>query len=272
VSPMIEINNVRQANQLIDALDIKYSICTLVNKENQYREMIDSFKDKGFNNEDIEYLYLDNSECNKYDAYAGYNIFLRAARGKYIVLCHQDILLLEDGRPQLDRLIAEIDRLDPNWGLLGNAGGERPGQLAIRISDPRGGNIARGQFPARVCSLDENFIVVKASANLGLSRDFFGYHFYGADLSMIGDILGYTSYVIDFHLYHKSSGNCDASFYAAREQFIRKYCRAFRSRYVITTNSTFFLSGNKIMKYLFNSGKMTMIASMIGQKFPRFFQ
>ena len=71
---------------------------------------------------------------------------------------------MEDGRGRLDRLIAELDYIDPSWGLLGNAGGSSPGQVTVRISDPQGRDQRKGHFPTRVRSLDENFIVVRRSA------------------------------------------------------------------------------------------------------------
>ncbi len=205
----------QRADKIFDESAIDYSICTLVTRKQQYGEMIASFRSGGFLEPSCEYLYLDNSAENSWDAYRGYNLFLNVARGKYIILCHQDILLLADGRSRLDEIIAELDRLDPNWGLLGNAGGYRPGELALRISDPRGPDQRAGKLPARVRSLDENFIVVRRSANLALSRDLSGFHFYGTDLCMIGDLLGYTAYVVDFHLLHKGGGICDAVFYQA---------------------------------------------------------
>lgn len=114
--------------------------------------------------------------------------------------------------------------------------------------------------------------MVRGSANLGLSRDLSGYHFYGADLSIIGDIQGHTTYVVDFHLLHKGAGNCDGDFYAAWEQLIGKYQRAFRPRYIATTCSTMFLSGSKTMKYLLNWGKFIGLAAAIGRRFPALFK
>lgn len=265
------INSPQQADQILERSGISYSICSLVNNSIEYQEMVKSFMSKGFAGPDVEYLYVDNSGGNKFDAYTAYNIFLRVARGKNIILCHQDVLLLDEGRQRLDELIAEIGKLDPNWGLLGNAGGECPGRLAIRISDPHGENMQRGHFPARVLSLDENFIVVRASTNIGLSRDLSGFHFYGTDLSVIADILGYTAYVVDFHLRHKSAGKQDISFHLAWDQFLRKYQRALRPRYVATTCATLFLSGSKIAQHVLNRWTLLGVAIALGKRYPALF-
>ena len=56
-----------------------------------------------------------------------------------------------------------------------------------------------GELPAKVHTLDENFIVVRRAANLSLSHDLDGFHLYGTDLCLIADVLGGNRYVIDFH-------------------------------------------------------------------------
>ncbi len=95
----------------------------------------ESFEAHGFTAPDCEFLFIDNSAGNRLDIYAGSNLFLRTARGRYVVLCHQDMELLADGRARLEAVIAELGRLDPGWGLFGNAGGVRAGKLAVRITD-----------------------------------------------------------------------------------------------------------------------------------------
>jgi hypothetical protein len=232
----------RRADQPVSGRP-RFSICTLVTNLGEYAEMVESFREGGFDGADCEFLYLDNSAGNTFDAFAGYNLFLTEAAGDYVILCHQDILLLEQGRAALEQRLAELDSLDPAWALCGNAGGAEAGRVAIRISDPHGADQAIGPFPARATALDENFILVRRDANLALSHDLRGYHFYGADLCIVADMLGRSAYVIDFHLRHKSAGNTDASFYAARRAAIAKYRRAFRTRWIRTTCTTFLVSG-----------------------------
>lgn len=267
------LNTPRQANKVFEESLITYSICTLVTKHNEYLEMVESFQSKGFNGADCEYLFLDNCISNQYDAFTGYNLFLQTARGRYIILCHQDVILIKDDRIKLDKLIAELDNHDSNWGLLGNAGGEFLGQLAIRITDRfYGENRLLGNLPARVYSLDENFIIVKKSANLALSRDIAGYHLYGTDLCILGDILGYNAYVIDFHLFHKGHGKIDADFYKVLELLLQKYRHAFRWRYIQTTCTTLFLSNSRVALYFLNKWRALSLASNIAKQFPQLFR
>jgi hypothetical protein len=232
----------RPADQL-ERDPVRYSICTLVTDHGEYSDMVRSFREGGFDGADCEYLYLDNSKGNAFDAFAGGNLFLREARGDFIILCHQDVLLLDDDRAVLEARLAELDMFHPDWGLCGNAGGTKVGELALRITDPHGIDQKRGALPARAIALDENFIVVRRDANLALSHDLRGFHLYGADLCVIADVLGRSAWVVDFHLRHKSPGRRDSSFFSVRRAIKDKYLRAFRSRAIQTTCTTFTLRG-----------------------------
>lgn len=231
----------------------RFSICTLVTRPGEYAEMVDSFVSHGFTPHDCEYLYLDNSQSNRFDAFRGYNLFLSEARGDFIVLCHQDILLLEDGRAELEQRLDELTAHDPRWAICGNAGGVTFTCLAKRISDPYGENQFVGPFPARVTALDENFVIARREANLALSHDLSGFHFYGADLCIVADFLGRSAWAIDFHLRHKSGGAKDADFHRLRENIASKYRRACRSRWIATTCTGFFLSGSPILSRLLSA-------------------
>ncbi len=228
----------------------KYSICTLVSRTSDYVDMQQSFISHGFSYDCTQFLVADNTIDNGFDAYSAYNRFLGEAYGEYIILCHQDVVLLDHSRERLDDLILEMDRLDPNWGVLGNAGRADNNVLVSRITDPHNteGLATGGPLPRRVMSLDENFIVTKRLANLALSRDIDGFHYYGADLCIIADILGFSSYVIDFHLLHRSGGHKDESFYQLRKTIQLKFRRAFRTRHIyVTTDDSFLVSGSSLI-------------------------
>ena len=229
-----------------------YSFCTLVTRIAEYEEMLAAFTAKGFTDADCEFLYVDNSNSNRYDAFSAYNRFLLEAKGRFVILCHQDILPIEDDRAVLDRRLKELDDLDPNWALCGNAGGRQARELVARISHPNGDEInLNGPFPRDVMSLDENFIVVRRDANLALSRDLTGFHWYGSDLCLIADVLGWKAYVIDFHLLHKSTGNIKGDFDAKGKALRRKYAHAFRSRWQhVPTSQPVYISSSPIRTFL----------------------
>lgn len=225
---------------------VRFTIATLVNDRAQYQAMLTSLCDGGFTLDDCEYLYIDNTQPDQIDAYRALNAMLSAARGRYVILCHQDVRLLTAGRSDLDQRLAELDAIDPSWALAGNAGAVAPGTLAIRITDPHGADRSIGHLPARVMSLDENFIVARAEARLAFSHDLAGFHFYGADICLIADILGWHAYVIDFHLAHLSAGNKGAAFAAMQSAFTAKWARALAPRWMQTTCSLIRLAGTPL--------------------------
>lgn len=251
---------VRQLNGL-PAPPFKFSICTLVTRPHEYVEMVDSFVKAGFDPKSCEYLYIANIGVNHYDAYSGYNLFLQAAGGEYIILCHQDILLKFDRREVLEQRIHELDALDSTWAVLGNAGG-----AVIRISDSSV-EYNTGPFPAKVDSLDGNFILGKREANLCLSHDMAGFHFYDTDLCRIAKVLGRTSWVVDFHLYHKGRGNIDDHFFLVRDRLISKYRSALRGGMIQGTCAKIYLSGNAFATWLFNpSRRETLFCRIYGSR------
>ena len=228
-----------------------YSICTIVTRPAEYQEMCANFIAHGFDPRDTEFLSVDNSRENSIDAFTAYNLFLSEARSPYIILCHQDVQLVHDGRVRLDEIIRTLHRIDPGWGLCGNAGKTFDGLHPIHISDPRGDHLAWTSFPTRVVSLDENFIVVRRSANLAVSSDLHGFHMYGTDLCLIAEVLGRHAYVVDFHLLHKSGGTFDDSLSEAKDRFRKKYSFAFRPRWVyLPTPGDVFLTTSETRNFL----------------------
>ncbi len=229
--------------------DKAFTIATLVTDPGQYDAMRASLVAGGFTTNDCEYLFIDNTGTEQTCAFSGLNVALSEARGRYVILCHQDVRLIDDGdtRAELDSRLTELDKLDPHWAIAGNAGGVAPGQLALRISDPHGRDQHVGNLPAQVTSLDENFIVVRRDANLAFSSDLSGFHFYATDLCLIADVLGWNTYVIDFHLEHLSPGNSRSRDFAERKEQIRaKWSRALRPRWIQTTCALLRLDGEPL--------------------------
>ncbi len=233
--------------------EYEFSICTLVTRKQEYTEMMQSFVKKGFTSDCCEYLYIDNSETTTFDAYQGLNVFLQKAKGKYVILCHQDIILHDKDIHDLSKMIAEVEQRDSKWAVLANAGGVNLKWIATHITQNSGRIIEENHLPLQVKTVDENFIVVKNSANLSLSNNLKGFHFYGTDLCLIADILGFNSYVIGFNLTHKSNGKIDQSFYESKKAIETKYKMALRKRFVTTTFSRICFTGNSLQYYFYNA-------------------
>ncbi len=244
-----------------------YSIATLVTDWDQHTAMRQSFEAAGFTIDDCQYHFVDNTGQQQTSAYSGLNQLLNDADGRFIILCHQDVRLEFDDRAKLDSCLEELEQRDPNWALAGNAGATKPGNLTIRITDPHGDDQRRGHFPARVMSLDENFIVIKRQARLSFSRNLDGFHLYGADICLVADVLGYTAYVIDFHLHHLSPGRKSADFFQSRAAFSKKWSHALRPRILQTTCTLIRLSPQRFSRRI--SDAATAIAEKVLRRYPR---
>ncbi len=249
----LDLSNAYEADVRYAEGTIRFSICTLMTHKDQYAAMVQSFRSGGFDQNDCEFLYLDNSAANRFDAYQGINIFLQTAKGHHIVICHQDIALLQDGRPELEAAIQRLDGVDPNWAVFGNAGAQDGGAWAIHITDPEGYRSVGGPFPKKVQSLDENFLVVRRSANLSLSRSLSGFHFYGTEICQIAERLGFSAYVVDFHLRHFSSGTFDERFFAQRCAYMETIGPFYAPKWITTVCTNFPLTNSRLLRRLARS-------------------
>ena len=224
--------------------EFDYTIGTLVTDKREYEEMMDSFVKAGFGLDSCHYFYIDNSGENQFDAYSGLNMLLQQAQGEYVILCHQDILLSFDQRPELEHQIQQLREMDPNWAVAGNAGAAGPNHIVYKITYPDGTFMSKGNFPLLAQSLDENFLLLKNLQGLSFSADLTGFHLYGADICLQAVAKGYHSYVIDFNVLHKSRGNPDESFVICKKNLVKKYNHLFRDRWIQTTTTCFHLSGS----------------------------
>jgi hypothetical protein len=222
----------------------RYTICTLVTKLQEYNEMVSSCVQAGFSPDLCEYLYINNIGQNVLDAYQGTNLFLKNAKGKYVIICHQDVLFNKSDIDNLDERLKELDSRDPKWALAGNAGAAGPNHIVYHISYPNNIHMNKGNYPVKVSALDENFLLVKNDAMLSVSSDLVGFHLYATDLCLHAELLGFTSYAIAFNITHKSRGNVDQNFRDIRKSFQIKYNRYFRNRWIQTPSTVFYLSGS----------------------------
>ena len=203
---------------------IYYSFCSLVTDPAQYRAMVQSFVAAGFEAGLCEYLQADNSAGGSADGYTGLNKLITKAKGRYVVLLHQDVIAF-DSKDHLDQILANLTQADPNWAVAGNAGCDATGALHIRITD-RHGFDARLREPAQqVMSLDENFIILRKDSAVRFSDDLSGFHLYGTDIVFQAHLQGRSAYVVDFHLEHLGKGEIDQSFVTCMQAFQRKYSR-----------------------------------------------
>jgi hypothetical protein len=221
--------------------------------------MKSSFIEAGFDKDKCRYSLFDNSNKNIYEPYSTFNAVRFTTVEPYIIFCHQDVLLNQGhGFCQLVKLLEELNKLDGNWAVLGNAGYNNNYEYVLKITDPNCTPIWTGDFPQRVHSLDENFLVIKSSANIACSPELRGFHFYATDLCLNAIVKGYSCYVIDFHLTHLSKGNLNQAFWDVQAMFQRRWNREFDFCYVKTPMRTiFFLSKYRAIRYIFARGRVT---------------
>lgn len=234
---------------------MQYSICTLVTDFDQYEEMKNSFVSAGFDDDDTEYLIVDNSKENIADAYSGYNQLIEKASGQFLIFCHQDVLLTDHSRIDLDARIMEITKLDSEWAVLSNCGASGILEYALRVTEGDGVVRNTNNFPHLVNSVDEHFFLVKSSAGLKFSSQLSGFHFYGTDICLCAKINNFSSYAIDFHLTHKGTGTVDESFFECKKKLIEHYSSQLPELgWIQTTCARLYISGSSFKNKLYNKG------------------
>ena len=213
-----------------------FSVCALVQSQDRHERLVASFSRRGFSPETTEHLAADNRNGNRFDGYSWQRALLTRARGRYVIFCHDDVELIDQGQDDLLARLDDLTALDPGWSLAGIAGGRfRPKahtrqMLSFHISDIYGQDRRRGAMPARVETLDECFIVMRRSRPVLPSLDLSGFHFYGPDLCLQAELQGGSAWAVDFHLRHHGRGTKGPSFADCRARFVAKYARIFPGR------------------------------------------
>ena len=257
--------------------EVTFSVVTLVLDWARYEALLESFSERGFTEENTEFLAFDNSRDNSVDGFSWLRPAVLQARGRYVIYCHDDIEAV-DGAHDLLSALEHLNETDPSWMLAGNAGHRwRAPSLWKRTKKARkeARNQSRirnlfqsekkeprffGSLPERVESLDENFFVFRRENFPASSVDLSGFHFHAPDLCLIAEMLGGRSYVIPFTVWHKFSKSYDSvgqsrrvtTFETAKAAFGEKFSRYFPGRRYscTTTDLTFGFKG--WLKYLFS--------------------
>jgi len=187
-----------------------FLICTIANDLSQYAAMKASFLQAGFDEEQCRYCLFDNSTANLYDPYRVISATMAEAVEPYVIFCHQDVLLNKGhGFDQLVSQINILNERDGAWAIAGNAGCMDNLTPVTKIDDPHGSQ-NYGDLPQKVCTLDENFLVLKTASKIECSAALNGFHLYATDLCLHAMQQGLSCYVIDFFLTHLSRGNAQS--------------------------------------------------------------
>lgn len=158
-----------------------------------------------------QFLLVENGGNRAYTSISAlYEDALADALHDLVFCVHQDVLFPPDFEQRLFRSLAELERIDPDWGVIGAAGrapGDRvDGELPRNIghwSDPHKYHRPRVDLPAPVQILDELWLGFRRSSGLRFDRELHGFHCYGADLCLTARAAGRRSYVLDAPVIHK---------------------------------------------------------------------
>ena len=119
---------------------------------------------------------------------------------------HQDVYLPHGWERDVFARLAELDKIDPDWGVVG-AAGVAANELTRRElvghwCDPHK-YWMNGALPQEVEALDELWLGIRKSSGVSFDRQLPGFHCYGIDLCLTAAALGQKSYAIDAFLWHK---------------------------------------------------------------------
>lgn len=157
-----------------------------------------------------------------------YNEALRSIAPRTLVIfAHQDVYLPRGYSSLLRQRIEELERTDPDWGVLGLTGRTADGEFAGKVWST-GGQIFHQndvQLPAQIGAADEQLLVLKAGTGLFFDDALPGFHLYGTDIIQTALSLGRKSYSIDAPVVHhdKPVINLDAGYRKAYRYMQKKW-------------------------------------------------
>jgi arylsulfatase A-like enzyme len=155
-----------------------------------------------------EWILVANAGNGRYQSVSKlYSEALRSAQNDLVYFVHQDVLLPEGWEDRMFASLAELERLDPSWGVVGAVGAlpprpGRPKELRGHWCDPSGYWML-GPLPSEVDSLDEQWLGLRRSRGVTFDPHMPGFHCYGMDLSLAARERGMKSYAIDAFVWHK---------------------------------------------------------------------
>ncbi len=194
-----------------------------------YNEFKKTFKNNA------EYIVIDNSK-NEWDCFSAISSFIKRSKGEYLIITHDDIRFDTLDSNKLLEQINIILSVDCRAAVFGVAGISKTNHLPVGHFKNKDGNIrwtwGKG---SEVESLDECFLLVRNGLGINVSSTLKGFHFYGTDLCINAEKLGYSSHVIDFPITHLSSGRLGNDFFEAKDRFEMHLRDSCKKRFIQTT-------------------------------------
>jgi hypothetical protein len=156
-----------------------------------------------------------------------YNQAIDQTSADLLVLVHQDVYLPAGWVERVRDRIAEVEKIDPDWAVLGlfgaTAGGANRGRVWCGAAERElGGRLPR---PEPVVSIDELLIILRRSSGLRFDDKLPGFHLYGTDIAQTALARGLGVYVIDAPVVHntKKAGSLKGSYLKAFRYMAKKW-------------------------------------------------
>lgn len=145
-----------------------------------------------------------------------------------VIYIHHDVYLPRRFERDLRNSLSRIEKIDPNWGVLGVAGAtitkNGTHNFFLYLLD-RGRRVGdRRKLPQEVETLDELILITRG--DLKFDEDIPSTHFYGVDICLQARLQGRKCYAIDAYCHHNSGlplGVLPNDFFLARDYIRHKY-------------------------------------------------
>lgn len=123
-----------------------------------------------------------------------------------VVFAHQDVYLPSGWEQRLRAQVAELERVDPDWGVLGIYGVAADGRHAGLVWSSGLNRVFGESFesPVPVRSIDEVLIVIRRESGLSFDPKVPGFHLYGTDLVQTALQRDLGAYVVCAPVVHNS--------------------------------------------------------------------
>jgi hypothetical protein len=141
---------------------------------------------------------------NATSASAAYNAVLDATSAAIVMFAHHDVYFPHGWLDILHQRIAEVEAVDPDWGVLGAFGiGTDNMEYGPVWSTSLGsivGSVPDGPRPAQ--SFDELLIIVRRDSGLSFDARLPNFHLYGTDIVATARKAGHGAYAVAMPLVH----------------------------------------------------------------------
>ena len=135
-----------------------------------------------------------------------YNQAIDCAKNNIVVFMHQDVFLPEGWDTKLWNIIEELEKIDPNWGVLGCVGITKKtncitGHMYCNVVKKIIGE--SGSF-IEASSLDESVLIIRKNSGLRFDSLIPGFTVYGLDLCLEAEDKGLKNYAISNFCIHNT--------------------------------------------------------------------